>query len=302
MDKKPRTGGDGASHSRFPEGFRILQGRREYVTYPERSSVRIWYSDAPCHYESHFHSAVEIVMALRGEVVYNLLDGTYRLQAGEALIVPSNCSHEMSMQEGSARQIILFEPSGVFAMRDMPSIDELLQQPLCLRAGSALTAAVREQLVRAVEVYERREPMWNSLCYACFLQMYALLGQDFLRRSEVSEPARHQIDTEIMDSARLYIDQNYMLDIDLGDVAAFCGFSKYYFSRVFKHQMGYSFSEYLRQKRVSVAEDRLIHSAQPIQEIAATSGFGSIATFNRVFKEAKNCTPSRYREIYSDYP
>ena len=104
MDKKPRTGGDGASHSRFPEGFRILQGRREYVTYPERSSVRIWYSDTPCHYESHFHSAVEIVMALRGEVVYNLLDGTYRLQAGEVLIVPSNCSHEMSMQEGSARQ------------------------------------------------------------------------------------------------------------------------------------------------------------------------------------------------------
>ena len=105
-----------------------------------------------------------------------------------------------------------------------------------------------------------------------------------------------------MDSAQLYIDQHYMMAIDLADVAAFCGFSKYYFSRVFKQRMGRSFSEYLRQKRVSVAEDKLIHSAQSIQEIASTSGFGSIATFNRVFKEAKNCTPTRYREIYSDYP
>ena len=106
MDKEPRTRGEKPPRSRFPEGFRILQGRREYVTYPERSSVRIWYSDVPCHYESHFHSAVEAVLSLRGEVVYSLMDGTYRLQPGEALIVPSNCSHEMSMPSGAARSSI----------------------------------------------------------------------------------------------------------------------------------------------------------------------------------------------------
>ena len=50
-----------------------------------------------------------------------------------------------------------------------------------------------------------------------------------------------------------------------------------------------------------MAEERLIHSDQSIQDIAVSAGFGSIATFNRVFKEAKNCTPSRYREIYSDF-
>ena len=105
-----------------------------------------------------------------------------------------------------------------------------------------------------------------------------------------------------MDSARLYIDQNYMRDISLEDVSAFTGFSKCYFSRVFKQQFGISFSDYLRQKRVSIAADLLIRSKQPIQDISVNAGFGSIATFNRVFKEARGCTPSRYRDIYGDFP
>ena len=106
----------------------------------------------------------------------------------------------------------------------------------------------------------------------------------------------------IMDySFRQFIEQNYMRDISLTDVAAFTGFSKYYFSRVFKQQMGISFSEYLRGKRVGMAEDLLIHTRQPIQEIAISAGFGSVATFNRVFRSARNCTPSHYREIYGDF-
>ncbi|MBO4299392.1 MAG: helix-turn-helix transcriptional regulator [Clostridia bacterium] len=299
MDMKPRMAP--AARSRFPDGFRILQGKREYVTYIERSSVRVWYSDEARYYESHFHSAVEIIVPLRGEVRSTLLDGSYHVQAGEVLIVPPNCSHDLDMGENSARDLLLFEPSSIFSMRDMPLIDELLQQPVYLTAESPLTTAVRSLLLQAVECYNRREPMWNSMCYAYLMQMYVRIGQDYLSRSMRPEPVEHRVDTEIVDSARLYVDQNYMRDIDLSDVAAFSGFSKYYFSRMFKQQLGISFSEYLRQKRVGVAEERLIHSDQSIQDIAVAAGFGSIATFNRVFKEAKNCTPSKYREIYSDF-
>ena len=299
MDTKLRTGR--AARSRFPDGFRILQGTREYITYVERSSVRVWYSDVARYYESHFHSAVEIIVPLRGEVRYSLLDGNYHVQSGEVLIVPPNCSHDLDMGENCARYLLLFEPSSIFSMRDMPLIDELLQQPIYLTADSPLTASVRALLLQAVECYNRKEPMWNSMCYAYLLQMYVRIGQDYLSRSLLTEPAEHRMDTEIVDSARLYVDQNYMRDISLNDVAAFSGFSKYYFSRMFKQQLGISFSEYLRQKRVSVAEERLIHTSQSVQDIAVAAGFGSIATFNRVFKEAKNCTPSRYREIYSDF-
>ncbi len=47
-----------------------------------------------------------------------------------------------------------------------------------------------------------------------------------------------------------------------------------------------------------MASDLLVRTNQPIREIAVSSGFGSTATFNRTFREHKNCTPSQFRAIY----
>ena len=39
MEKSTR--GDAMSRSRFPDGFRILKGNQEFVTYIEHSSLRV---------------------------------------------------------------------------------------------------------------------------------------------------------------------------------------------------------------------------------------------------------------------
>ena len=31
------------------------------------------------------------------------------------------------------------------------------------------------------------------------------------------------------------------------------------------------------------------------------AGFGSVGTFNRIFRTSKNCTPSQYRALYGDF-
>ncbi|MDO4865433.1 MAG: helix-turn-helix domain-containing protein [Clostridia bacterium] len=289
------------SRSRFPDGFRIMRGKHEYVTYIEHASLRIWYSDILWHFESHSHSAVEIIMPLKGEVIYTLPERVYRVQADEALIVPPEHAHDLVMEEGSSRYLLLFEPDSIFGMRDMQLINGLLKSPIYVTGQPAFQEKVRQLLTQTVECYERKDPLWNSLCYSYLLQMYVLIGQHYAQQGFQHDAGQRRMDPEIVDSARLYIDQNFTRDISLSDVSAFTGFSKYYFSRIFKQQLGTSFSEYLRQKRLSMAEDQLIHSRTPIQEIAVNAGFGSIATFNRVFREARNCSPSKYREIYGDY-
>ena len=294
--------GEVMTRSRFPDGFRILKGKQEYVTYIEYSSLRVWYSETPWTYESHCHSAVEIIMPLRGEVIYTVADTVYRVQSDEVLIVPPGWIHSLTMEEGSTRYLLLFEPDNLFGMRDMQLMEGMLKEPVYLTSESEAQVAVRALLTQVVGCYERREFLWNSMCYSYLLQMYVRLGQLSVG-PEIArgEEKAHRIDPEIVDSARLYIDQNYMRDITLADVSAFTGFSRCYFSRMFKQQLGKSFSEYLRNKRIAMAEELLIHSRQPIQQIAMSAGFGSVATFNRVFREAKECSPSRYREIYGDF-
>ena len=288
-----------ASRSRFPDGFRILQGKQEYITYIDHSSVRVWPSDVAGHYDSHMHSAVEIALQEAGTAVYHLPGETYRVEAGQVLIVPSGVMHTLTEMEGTQRHLILFEPNPLLALQDMPSISPMIRNPIFLNDEGELHTQVRALLQQLVECYLKREPMWNAQCYVYLLQVYVLLGRQYISEARPQEmPFTRTIDPEIMNSAVTYICQHYMNDLSLEDVARFTGFSKYYFSRTFKDFFGISFSAFLTAKRLNAAANLLANSNCSIQEIARASGFGSVATFNRVFREHKSCTPTQYRAIY----
>ena len=291
-----------ARAARYEDGFRVLQGRREYVTYLDDSSIRIWYSDIPWRYETHDHSAVEILLTLEGMVTYTIEDKIYQVRKGEILIVPPDTLHSLTMGEGSSRYLFLFESDAIMTMRDIKSMAMYFHKPFHLRDGSDAHVRIRELLLRAREAYEKRELMWNTMCYSCILRVYATLGQRYLSgiRPRTEDNLRN-MDSEVITAVMTYINNHYREELSLEDVARFAGFSRYYFSRSFKKQTGYSFKDYLCQKRLQVAVELLIGTDTAMKDIALQSGFGSVATFNRVFREKKGCTPTQYRAIYGTY-
>ncbi len=287
--------------SRYVDGFRVLQGKREYVTYPEDSSVRVWFSDTPWRYELHDHSAVEVLLTLEGAVTYTVQDSVYEVNTGEVLIVPPDMPHKLGMEEGSSRYLFLFEPDAILNMRDISALSDHFHRVFHLKDGSDAHVRIRELLLRCQSVYEKREQMWNATCYSLLLQMYALLGQRYLTGVRPRARAERDVDSEVVTAAMAYINNHYREDLSLEDVAGFAGFSRYYFSRSFKRMAGYSFKGYLIQKRLQVATDLLIRTNLQMKDVAEESGFGSVATFNRVFREHKGCTPTQYRAIYGVY-
>ncbi len=291
-----------ARAARYEDGFRVLQGRREYVTYPDDSSIRIWYSDIPWRYEMHDHSAVEIVLTLEGSVTYTIEETIYQVHKGEVLIVPPDTPHSLAMGEGSSRYLFLFEPDAIMTMRDIKSMAMYFNKPFHLRDGSDAHVRIRELLLRARDAYDKKELMWNTMCYSSILRVYAMLGQRYLSgiRPRAGDSLRN-MDSEVVTAVMTYINNHYREELSLEDVAKFAGFSRYYFSRSFKRQTGYSFKDYLCQKRLQVAMDLLIRTNRSMRDVAIESGFGSVATFNRVFREKKGCTPTQYRAIYGTY-
>ena len=291
-----------ARAARYEDGFRVLQGRREYVTYLDDSAIRIWYSDVPWRYEIHDHSAIEILLTLEGMVTYTIEDKVYQVRKGEILIIPQDTAHSLTMEEGSSRYLYLFEPDAIMTMRDIKSMAIYFNKPFHLRDGSDAHVRIRELLLRAKDLYEKRELMWNTACYSCILRVYATLGQRYLRgiRPRTADNMRN-MDSEVINAVMTYINNHYREELSLENVAGFAGFSRYYFSRSFKKQTGYSFKDYLCQKRLQVAMDLLIRTNRSMRDVAIESGFGSVATFNRVFREKKGCTPTQYRAIYGTY-
>ena len=285
---------------RFPDGFRILQGKQEYITYTDHSSVRLWPSDTANHYDSHNHTAVEIIMPHRGVSIYRLPEEkVFHVGPGEILIVPPGCFHSLTESGDIQRYLLLFEPEPIAALQDMADVSHLLKEPIYLNDQSELHQQVKQLLDQLIDCYQNKQPMWNAQCYAYLIQCYALIGREYLLHSAPAATVnRWRVDPELMNSARVFIQQHYMEDISLDDAASFVGFSKYYFSRTFKEFFGNSFSDYLMICRLNHAASLLSQTTQSVHDIAIATGFGSIATFNRSFRAYKNCTPSQFRSIY----
>ncbi len=285
---------------RFPDGFRILQGKQEYITYQAHSSIRVWPFEEACAYDCHYHSAMEVLLVLEGAVTYTLTDREYAVSAGEVLILPPGCAHAMIQPQGAKRYLYLFEPHVFHNLRDMALFIKQMDAPIYLKEASALRSQIQELLLEIADIYAARQPMWNSMCYALLVRMYALLGQKWMAGQSQSKSEGGGLESEMMNSVLTFIGQHYTEDLRLDDAASFSGFSKYYFSRAFKKFFGVSFTEYLCRCRLDTAMDLLIHTKLPIRQVAEKSGFGSVATFNRTFRSAYACPPSRYRSLYGN--
>lgn len=111
------------------------------------------------------------------------------------------------------------------------------------------------------------------------------------------EDENRQIDTlNRLENVFQYVEKNYSLEISLEQAAFVAGYSIYHFTRFFKKNTGITFSQYLSNFRITKAEWELLNSNSNITEIAYKSGFNSIKTFNRVFKQVKGQAPSQYRK------
>ena len=96
-----------------------------------------------------------------------------------------------------------------------------------------------------------------------------------------------------------YINDHCTEDLTLEKVAARAGFSKYHFTRLFKQFTNVSFYRYLNQRRIEYAQRLLVNPQMSVTEASLSSGFGSLSSFIRMFKQVKGCTPSEYRMMYN---
>lgn len=83
--------------------------------------------------------------------------------------------------------------------------------------------------------------------------------------------------------------------LELKEMAASAGMSKYHFLRVFRRLTGVTPHRYLIGARLRRAALALGSSRRPVLEIALDSGFGDLSTFNKTFRAAFGLTPTRYR-------
>jgi AraC-like DNA-binding protein len=93
-----------------------------------------------------------------------------------------------------------------------------------------------------------------------------------------------------------YLAGHYREPVTLTQLAQELRVSRFHLSRVFADKLGMSFTGYLNNLRLELAVHLLRTSRLPVTQICAESGFSSLRTFNRVFRESYGRSPLRYRQ------
>lgn len=93
-----------------------------------------------------------------------------------------------------------------------------------------------------------------------------------------------------------YLKEHYTENITLEDMSRVVYLSPYYFSHLFKKEMGVSFVEYLTSLRIEESKRLLRETPLYISAVAAKVGYSDVNYFSRVFKKMTGMTPSQYRK------
>lgn len=91
-----------------------------------------------------------------------------------------------------------------------------------------------------------------------------------------------------------FMDMNYAT-ITVSDVVAYIGFTRCYFTTLFRRHTGVSLQEYLIQCRFRNSCRLLLETDMPIQQIAEQVGYDDTAAFSKAFKKTYRVSPSEYR-------
>lgn len=100
---------------------------------------------------------------------------------------------------------------------------------------------------------------------------------------------------KILEPALKYIEENYGEQILLEDVASISNLSLYYFSKLFKKEMGMNFTAYVTKYKIEKAKSMLKNTDIPIVNIASDLGYYECGYFTKVFKKLEGITPTEYR-------
>lgn len=109
---------------------------------------------------------------------------------------------------------------------------------------------------------------------------------------------RHDNGEKLITEIKRFISENYMININLDDIAKLVCLSPTYVSEIFKRKTGENFSEYLIDYRIEIAKDMLKDIRYKVVDVSQMVGYTDSKYFSRLFKKKVGVNPTDYRRLY----
>jgi len=243
--------------------------------------------------DKHLHKEIEMAFVLSGQVEIMVEEHVFTVLAGELLCIRGSVLHEylQKKQEADIVKIKFMKewllPS-FFQSSQKEAYQQLYSQVFKIRPDET----VREMILSMLHC---SLPKYKEYFYSG--KLVELTAYLLAKPEVVSETLPVSIENlRYMEAALEYMQDNCCGKLTLKMLADHLGLTESYCSKYIKKSAGISFVEYLNAIRVNNAQRFLIYTDYNITEIVDQTGFLSVQTFNRVFKQQTGQSPSEYRK------
>ena len=281
-----------------------LNGIFETVNYKQNTSIKLYDNDEYEDYPPHWHTTMELIMPMDNIYTVECNNQTFTLREGDIILICPGCVHTLFAPPTGHR--IIFQPDAN-ALRFIKDIETLLNAiaPLIVitpESFPSIHGKIRELLIEIKNEYLSSSSSFSeAIIYSRLLEIIALIGRNYTRKPE-TQAVHVMIKQEEYMKKFIeicnYINEHCSEDLNLDDIANMSGFSKFYFSRMFRQFTNVSFYKYVNLKRIAKASELLTEPQNSITDVAINCGFSSLSSFIRMFKIIKGCTPTEFRNMY----
>lgn len=254
----------------------------------------------------HWHSEMEFLLLLEGELLFHIENQSYTLNAGDAIFIPPRLLHYANSisQEQVSFKAFVFSPDIIFSSFETRPYH------------TYILPVIHNNLSCAVVI--RSNSFWQNEILSCLHKLFAAEGTnelyirgltfliwDLLYKHHISGiesvkglPALAQQ----LSGAIRYLHENYNRNLTLSELAAMVPLSEAQFCRSFKLLTGMPPFQYLIRYRILQSCNDLCMSDKKITDIAISNGFNNISYYNRAFLQLMSMTPSEYRKKHAVSP
>jgi AraC-like DNA-binding protein len=279
----------------------------DYNKFPYKTNLYtiLWENTENLDYPSHWHSAMELIMPIKGSYEVQLRNKTYLLKENDIIIIPPLDIHGINVPPDSKnglRIILMIEPTILFSL---PGIsDSILKQYnfnlITHKEMPDIHGEIQRLLMDCYSEYKKGDIYQTTAMYAKIIDIFVILSRYYDRKLSHNGDTQTKRQDYIvkLNSVFEYIDSHLTKKLTLEKLAKVAHYSKFHFERIFKVFTSMSFYQFLKMKRVIYSETLLLDPKLAIIDVALKSGFGSVSAYNRAFKEIKHCTPSEFRKTH----
>ena len=256
---------------------------------------------------AHYHSNVEFLYGLKGSLYIKSMDKEYHLKEGDLILINPDIVH-YTIGEDDENQYICMRmlpleiynaSKGIINKNHfLPFVIPSNDYPTFFKSEHLSDSYVPNLLKEMLFEYENQNTGYELFLISGIYKLFVWILRYWQNNIGLLNIDMEKDDIEIYYKIREFISENFYKDISVNEVAKYCNMSYSSFYKRFKEIMGYSFTDYITNIRISEAEKLLATTDIPINDISQKMGFSTPSYFVSQFKKKKNVTPKQYRKEY----